>query len=330
MKQEKLPTRRNTVKHWVLTSLDAFEADSHDAETGYNPARQNGVTPGELLSFAGGDESIVFRGRQEVSNTLSALARDGKDATVQRRTEATGFEDYDVRYRYRLTQAGREAIEALGVPSKLPNRHDLSDDERELDAQPGHEPGWWRDVDERTETPEPDEQTEPSDEHVEATLRLPEETVREMVTDVVEAHLTSDEETADDDVTHDTTAPVSPSRGHRSGGRGPDKDYPTAKAIKGEDLDWRLCDCDTDPELPGGEVGRGVLDAVAAADGPISSNEIIDATEFNRKSVGAYLSVFWQNGLAVRAEITDDDGQPYYVYRLSGDAMMLYRNENGN
>lgn len=136
-------TRRNTVKHWVLYTLDAVEASTEGA-------RGRGVVPDAVYEHAGGDDSIVFTDVREVAAKLSEMAREGNPfdqstRPVNRRSAATDWDGPDVLYRYRLTDLGRAALLDLGTPSKRPNRNDLRDAERALDATPGHEPGWWQD-----------------------------------------------------------------------------------------------------------------------------------------------------------------------------------------
>lgn len=146
-------TYRNTVKHWLLYSLDGLEASreppADDDRDKPNPARDKGSYPSDIYEFAGGDDSIVFSSEREVSGTLSELARDGNPfdnstRTVARRTEATEWEGTDVKYRYRLTEYGRNVLLDLGIPDKLPNRRDFDEEDRSLGVKPAHEPGWWQ------------------------------------------------------------------------------------------------------------------------------------------------------------------------------------------
>lgn len=147
-------TYANTVKHWVLYTLDAFEAEREpdaDADTP-NPARDMGVYPREIYDFAAGDNSIVFKSIREIQSTLSRMAKDGEpwiseSRPVNRRTDSTEWDDADVEFRYRLNEYGRKVLLDLGVPDKLPNRHDFDEDDRALGVKPGHELGWWSDGD---------------------------------------------------------------------------------------------------------------------------------------------------------------------------------------
>lgn len=147
-------TRPNTTKHWVLYSLDAIESEYEvDDETadnhGENFARHEGTLPSEIYEYAAGDDSIVFRNKREVSSALSEMARmapfyENENRPVNRRATETTWDGADVRYRYRLTDHGRNVLLNLGVPQKLPNRHE-DDYERSLGVLPAHQPGWWRD-----------------------------------------------------------------------------------------------------------------------------------------------------------------------------------------
>ena len=149
-------TYEDTVKHWVLYTLDAIESES-DPETkpdavedAANTARQAGVYPEEIYEYAAGEDSIVFRNKREIQATLSDMARDGKSwedgsRPVNRRTEATTWEGVDVEYRYRLNDFGRKVLLDLGVPQRLPNRRDFDEVDRGLGVKPAHQPGWWQD-----------------------------------------------------------------------------------------------------------------------------------------------------------------------------------------
>lgn len=145
-------TYANTVKHWVLYTLDALEAEREpDAdEDTPNTARDKGVYPREIYDFAAGDNSIVFKSIREIQATLSAMAKNGEpwepeSRPVNRRSESSEWDEADVEFRYRLNDYGRKVLMQLGVPEKLPNRRDLDDDARELSVQPAHQPGWWSD-----------------------------------------------------------------------------------------------------------------------------------------------------------------------------------------
>jgi len=146
-------TYRNTVKHWVLYSLDSIEAEGHAGDdSSENPARRDGVYPERIYEYAGGEDSIVFRSKGEIQSALSAMARDGaaweeQSRPVNRRTETTTWDSADVNYRYRLNDWGRDVLLDLGVPSQLPNRRDFDDDDRLLGVKPTHEPGWWQQAD---------------------------------------------------------------------------------------------------------------------------------------------------------------------------------------
>lgn len=141
-------TYENTVKHWTLYTLDAIEADRDPEDDSENPARRDGVAPDEVYEYAAGDDSIIFRNRQEVSKVLGEMARKGNpfDPTtrpVERRSEGTDWDEPDVRYRYRLTEMGRDVLLELDRPTMLPNRQDFDDEDRELSVVPAHHPGWW-------------------------------------------------------------------------------------------------------------------------------------------------------------------------------------------
>lgn len=147
-------TYENTVKHWVLYTLDAWEK-KHDDE---DPrGREVGARAEDLHEFAGAEDSIIFRNSNEVSSMLSQMFRD-KDDVVQRRSDATEFLGPDVRFDYRLGKHGRNVLLDLGTPTRLPNRQDLDEEERDLTVKPAHQPGWWRDdwdlSDERFEDPD--------------------------------------------------------------------------------------------------------------------------------------------------------------------------------
>lgn len=142
-------TSRNTVKHWVLYTLDALEADSEPDGEGTNEAREVGVYPEDVYEYAAGDDSIVFKNGNEVQGALSALGRDAAwynndQRAVNRRTDATKWDGPDVRYRYRLTNYGREALLNLGVPAMLPDRQRDGYNRDLGGAKPAHKPGWWR------------------------------------------------------------------------------------------------------------------------------------------------------------------------------------------
>lgn len=137
---EVLP-QRNTLKHWALYALDAFEAESAESSTeGANPAREYGVDPVDLYEFVGGDDSRVFRSAGEVHDNLNKLRTEY--LALDRRTEATDFAGPDTDYRFRLNDRGREVLLEAGRPQRLPRRHDDAHD-RELESLPGHRPGWW-------------------------------------------------------------------------------------------------------------------------------------------------------------------------------------------
>lgn len=142
-------TYSNTVKHWVLYTLDGLEADrATDNED--NPAREQGTYPEDIYEFAAGDDSIVFKSVREIQTTLSQMAREGEpwedeSRPVNRRTDSTEWSEADVEFRYRLNEFGRKVLLDLGVPEKLPNRRDFDDDDRALGVKPAHEPGWWQD-----------------------------------------------------------------------------------------------------------------------------------------------------------------------------------------
>lgn len=147
-------TRRNTIKHWVLYTLDALEATrepGEDDDRGLpNPARDKGSYPSDIYEYAAGDDSIVFRSVNEIQSMLSAMARDGvawepESRPVNRRTDSTEWDEADVEYRYRLNEYGRKVLLDLGIPDELPNRRDFDEDDRELGVRPAHEPGWWQD-----------------------------------------------------------------------------------------------------------------------------------------------------------------------------------------
>ncbi len=142
-------TYSNTVKHWVLYTLDALEASAEPEDDGDNEARQVGTYPEDVYEFAAGDDSIVFKSKSEIAQTLSNLANDGspwqKDSrTVNRRCEASEWDGADVKFRYRLNDFGRMVLLDLGVPDQLPNRRDFDEDDRSLGVKPAHEPGWWQ------------------------------------------------------------------------------------------------------------------------------------------------------------------------------------------
>lgn len=363
MDMENIPTRRNTVKHWVLFSLDAVEHANFDPETGENPARESGVTPREMYEYAGGDSGRIFKSRNEVSAALSELARDSYgDRLVNRRTDATGWRTSDVEYRYRLTGSGREAIEYLGVPARLPNRKEYdTDDERELHSEPNHVPGWWHDAAER-EYDGPDTEPESSEDEglgsmlygrlpsresdaIEVTLSVDRAAIESFVEQTRTANLhppgvdrylageMDDDEFAPlDEPEHVGTPGVkvpepeqerlfgeddeSPSRN-----RGPNVEY--AERDLG---DWKLRDGAEPTALPSAPLKREVLDRVAAAgDDGITANRVVEA--FDRgNSPRAYLSALWQDGLVVRRKTDADTANRWqFEYRLSGDAIMLYR-----
>lgn len=151
-------TRPNTVKHWVLYTLDAIEAEHapeatpHDADEdgGINTARDRGVTAKRIYEFAAGDDSIVFSNQTEISAALSDMGTmaqyyDNESRPVNRKAIGGDWYGPDCVYGYRLTGFGRSEILKLGVPDKLPNRHDFDDEDRVLGVKPAHEPGWWRD-----------------------------------------------------------------------------------------------------------------------------------------------------------------------------------------
>lgn len=147
-------TYRNTVKHWVLYTLDAIEAENQEydepSDQELNEARNFGTVPEDIYDFAAGDDSIVFWNEQEIASTLSELGRmaefwQNENRPVNRRTDATDWEGPDVKYRYRLTEFGRNVLLDLGVPDQLPNRRDLDEEGRMLGVKPGHQPGWWQD-----------------------------------------------------------------------------------------------------------------------------------------------------------------------------------------
>lgn len=138
-------TRPNTRKHWTLYTLDAWESKDPDER---RANESGGATARALYDFAAGDDSIVFRSGQEVSAILSELRRKYDPEPVERRTDATTFDGMDVEYQYRLSEYGRKVLLDLGAPDKLPNRRS-EDYDRELDAKPGHKPGWWLDETER-------------------------------------------------------------------------------------------------------------------------------------------------------------------------------------
>lgn len=141
-------TSANTVKHWVLYTLDGIEAE-HESED-ENDAREDGITPERIYEYAGGEDSIVFNNRYEIGTVLSKMARriqrDEGPRPVNRRTTETDWEGADVNYRYRLTPFGRDVLLDLGVPDKLPNRNDFDETDRALGVKPAHEPGWWQDT----------------------------------------------------------------------------------------------------------------------------------------------------------------------------------------
>ncbi len=148
-------TRRNTVKHWTLYTLDAIEAemqvDDESADNfGENPQRSEGTLPEHIYEYAAGDDSIVFRNEQEISSALSEMGRmapfyHNEDRPVNRRTDTTEWEGMDVQYRYRLTEFGREVLLDLGRPDKLPNRHRENYERALSGVLPAHMPGWWLD-----------------------------------------------------------------------------------------------------------------------------------------------------------------------------------------
>jgi hypothetical protein len=140
-------TSRNTVKHWTLYTLSGLEADNQDDDE--NPVREDGALPAELFAFAAGEDSIIFTSEYEVSGALSDMARDGspwedESRAVNRRSNGTTWDGADVQYRYRLNDWGRRVLMELGVPSKLPNRPDMDEGERELSVKPAHDPTWWQ------------------------------------------------------------------------------------------------------------------------------------------------------------------------------------------
>lgn len=141
-------TRPNTVKHWVLYTLDSIEAEAHSDDDPVNLAREEGVYPERIYEYAAGDDSIVFSNHWEISSALSKIARmnDNTDdpRPVNRRTDATEWDGPDVHYRYRLTDYGRNVLLDLGVPEKLPNRRDYDAADRDLGVKPAHQPGWWQ------------------------------------------------------------------------------------------------------------------------------------------------------------------------------------------
>lgn len=149
-------TYPGTVKHWVLYTMDAIEAEHapestpHDADEdgGINTAREDGVLPEDIYEYAAGDDSIVFKNHYEISTALSEMARSGDagfgNRPVDRRTNATDWGGPDVKYRYRLSSYGRNVLLDLGVPEQLPNREDYDSEDRELDVEPAHQPGWWQ------------------------------------------------------------------------------------------------------------------------------------------------------------------------------------------
>lgn len=147
-------TYPNTVKHWILYTLDAIEADAEtpDDESpteSENPAREHGTTPDHIYDFAAGTDSIVFRNAHEIASSLSDMARlsepwENEKRPVNRRTDATDWHGLDVEYRYRLTALGREILLDLGVPTKLPNRQTDEFDRDIGDVKPSHKPGWWK------------------------------------------------------------------------------------------------------------------------------------------------------------------------------------------
>jgi hypothetical protein len=140
-----------TVKHWVLYTLDALEYSTEpDDNTGTtNQTRDSGAYPEDIFDFAAREESIVFKSAAEVGTTLSKLTRTGPQSNddpraLNRRTDRTEWDTVDVEYRYRLNTHGRKALLDLGVPTKLPNHRDYDTDDRRLDVQPSHVPGWWQ------------------------------------------------------------------------------------------------------------------------------------------------------------------------------------------
>lgn len=142
-------TYQNTVKHWVLYSLDAIEAEGDETDHEQTP-RNKGTTAGHIYEFAAGDDSIVFKNEQEIASVLSEMGRmaeyyQNDKRPVNRRTNATDWDGPDVKYRYRLTEYGRNVLLDLGVPEKLPNRRDFDESDRSLGVQPAHKPGWWQD-----------------------------------------------------------------------------------------------------------------------------------------------------------------------------------------
>lgn len=141
-------TSRNTIRHWVLYTLDGLESDNQEESA--NPAREQGVYPETIYEYAAGDDSIVFTGKREIQSALSDMARDGasweaESRPVNRRTDETDWDGVDVEFRYRLNEWGREVLLDLGVPEKLPNRRDFDEQDRALGVKPAHEPGWWMD-----------------------------------------------------------------------------------------------------------------------------------------------------------------------------------------
>lgn len=147
-------TYANTVKHWVLYTLDALEASREPEEDDDrdipNPARDKGTYPNDIYQYAAGEDSIVFKSKREIQQTLSELARMGEpwedeSRPVNRRTDSTEWEEADVKFCYRLNEFGRNVVMDLGVPDKLPNRRDLDEEARSLGVKPAHQPGWWQD-----------------------------------------------------------------------------------------------------------------------------------------------------------------------------------------
>lgn len=129
-------TSENTVMHWILYALDAWE--SHDPDD----RRDQGGKPTHVFDYASDDngESLVFRGIPEVRHQMKMLAEDRK--ALARRTDETGWHDDDVDWYYRLNEEGRKALLDLGIPEYLPNRRDPEFD-RQLPMEPNHQPGWW-------------------------------------------------------------------------------------------------------------------------------------------------------------------------------------------
>lgn len=134
------------MKHWVLYTLDAIESEGLEMEDQMDP-RVTGSTPKRIYAYAGGDDSIVFRNKQEVSTALSEMGRmapfyENENRPVNRRSLETEWDEADVHYVYRLTDFGRRVLLDLGVPDQLPNRRE-EDFDRDLVVEPSHRIGWW-------------------------------------------------------------------------------------------------------------------------------------------------------------------------------------------